>query len=66
MYSTLSYLTRKANFKQVNPDIPITQVIPDSEPPEVFAGTSLLLRRFETSIDELRSQRTNENWCRTF
>lgn len=53
MYSTLSYLTRKANFKQVNPDIPITQVIPDSEPPEVFAGTSRLLRRFETSIDEL-------------
>ncbi|KAG0142425.1 hypothetical protein CROQUDRAFT_662593 [Cronartium quercuum f. sp. fusiforme G11] len=29
MYSTLSYLSRKADFKQVNPDVPITQAIPD-------------------------------------
>ena len=38
MYSTLSYLTRKANFKQVNPNFPITQTIPDSEPADVFEG----------------------------
>lgn len=38
MYSTLSYLTRKANFKQVNPEFPITQTIPNSDSPEVFQG----------------------------
>ncbi|OAV90247.1 hypothetical protein PTTG_04651 [Puccinia triticina 1-1 BBBD Race 1] len=27
MYSTLSFLSRKADFKQLNPDIPITQAI---------------------------------------
>ncbi|POW00238.1 hypothetical protein PSHT_13119 [Puccinia striiformis] len=31
MYSTLSFLSRKADFKQVNPDIPITQAIPCPE-----------------------------------
>ncbi|KAI5475951.1 hypothetical protein MNV49_000558 [Pseudohyphozyma bogoriensis] len=31
MSSTVSYLTRKANFIQVNPDIPITQTIPGAE-----------------------------------
>ncbi|KAM0754713.1 hypothetical protein T439DRAFT_377147 [Meredithblackwellia eburnea MCA 4105] len=36
MYSSLSYLTRKAQFKQVNQDIPITQTIPNSEPEDVF------------------------------
>lgn len=40
MYSTLSYLTRKANFKQVNPDFPITQTIPDCEPADVFECAS--------------------------
>ncbi|MBW0571307.1 hypothetical protein O181_111022 [Austropuccinia psidii MF-1] len=29
MYSTISFLSRKADFKQVNPDISITQSIPD-------------------------------------
>ncbi|EGG11349.1 uncharacterized protein MELLADRAFT_70762 [Melampsora larici-populina 98AG31] len=29
MYSTVSYLSRKADFEQVNPDIPITQSISD-------------------------------------
>ncbi|KAH9808922.1 hypothetical protein DFH28DRAFT_992893 [Melampsora americana] len=29
MYSTISYLSRKADFEQVNPDIPITQSISD-------------------------------------
>lgn len=38
MYSTLSYLTRKASFKQVNDHMPITQSIPNAEEPEVFAG----------------------------
>lgn len=38
MYSTLSYLTRKASFKQVNSSIPITQTIPNAEEPDVFAG----------------------------
>lgn len=36
MYSTLSYLTRKANFKQLHPEIPITQIIPNSDSPELF------------------------------
>ncbi|KAL8290313.1 hypothetical protein RQP46_002571 [Phenoliferia psychrophenolica] len=36
MYSSLSYLTRKAQFKQLNPDVPITQTIPDAEPADVF------------------------------
>jgi hypothetical protein len=40
MYSTLSYLTRKASFKQVNDHMPITQSIPNAEEPEVFAGQS--------------------------
>ncbi|KAA1100661.1 hypothetical protein PGTUg99_012499 [Puccinia graminis f. sp. tritici] len=31
MYSTLSFLSRNANFKQLNPDIPITQAIPHPE-----------------------------------
>ncbi|ORY80735.1 hypothetical protein BCR35DRAFT_352494 [Leucosporidium creatinivorum] len=38
MYSTLSYLTRKASFKQVNDHMPITQSIPNAEDPEVFAA----------------------------
>lgn len=40
MYSTLSYLTRKANFQLVNPDFPITQTIPTSDPQDVFEGES--------------------------
>ncbi|KAK4056205.1 hypothetical protein OIO90_002646 [Microbotryomycetes sp. JL221] len=36
MYSTLSYLTRKASFKSVNPAYPITQTIPNAEPEQVF------------------------------
>ncbi|SCV72637.1 BQ2448_4174 [Microbotryum intermedium] len=36
MYSTLSYLTRKANFKPLDPKFPITQTIPDLDPPHVF------------------------------
>lgn len=38
MYSSLSYLTRKANFKPVNPNIPVTQAIPNAEDPQTFAG----------------------------
>ncbi|KAM0792744.1 hypothetical protein ACM66B_002520 [Microbotryomycetes sp. NB124-2] len=36
MYSTLSYLTRKASFKSVNPAYPVTQTIPNAEPEQVF------------------------------
>ncbi|KDE05807.1 hypothetical protein MVLG_03896 [Microbotryum lychnidis-dioicae p1A1 Lamole] len=36
MYSTLSYLTRKANFKPLDPKFPVTQTIPDLDPPHVF------------------------------
>ncbi|KAK4053417.1 hypothetical protein OIV83_001582 [Microbotryomycetes sp. JL201] len=36
MYSTLSYLTRKASFKSVNPAYPVTQSIPNAEPEQVF------------------------------
>lgn len=40
MFNSVDYLTKKATFKQVNPDIPITQEIPDSEDPKVFEGES--------------------------
>ena len=53
MYSTLSYLTRKADFKQVNPQIPINRPAPESDPPEVFAGSSL--RRLLVSYSDLIS-----------
>ncbi|GAA6003551.1 hypothetical protein JCM10207_000385 [Rhodosporidiobolus poonsookiae] len=36
IYSTLSYLSRKASFKQLNPNFPVTQSIPGAEPPDVF------------------------------
>ncbi|GAA6033289.1 hypothetical protein JCM8097_006671 [Rhodosporidiobolus ruineniae] len=36
IYSTLSYLSRKASFKQLNPNFPVTQAIPGAEPPDVF------------------------------
>ncbi|GAA6008234.1 Srb7p [Rhodotorula paludigena] len=36
MYSTLGYLSRKASFKQLNPNFPVTQSIPDIDPPDVF------------------------------
>jgi len=39
MYSSLSYLTRKANFVQLNPEIPITQTIPDAEAPDAFEAS---------------------------
>jgi hypothetical protein len=38
MFNSIDYLTKKATFKQVNPDFPITQTIPDSEDPKVFNG----------------------------
>ena len=38
MYNNVNYLTKKANFKQVNPSIPITQEIPDAEDPATFEG----------------------------
>lgn len=46
MYSSLSYLTRKAQFKQVNPDVPITQTIPDAEPADVFLGAAPVLLNY--------------------
>ncbi|GJN88133.1 hypothetical protein Rhopal_001089-T1 [Rhodotorula paludigena] len=36
MYSTLGYLSRKASFKQLNPNFPVTQSIPHIDPPDVF------------------------------
>jgi len=36
MYSSLSYLTRKAGFAQVNDNFPITQQIPNQDSPETF------------------------------
>ncbi|GEM09014.1 mediator complex, subunit Med21 protein [Rhodotorula toruloides] len=36
MYSTLGYLSRKASFKQINPDFPVTQAIQGADPDEVF------------------------------
>ena len=47
MYSTLSFLSRKADFKQVNPDIPITQAIPCPE------GTQLPRETFTQNCEEL-------------
>ncbi|CAH7688796.1 hypothetical protein PPACK8108_LOCUS23817 [Phakopsora pachyrhizi] len=39
MYSTISFLSRKADFKQVNPDVPITQSIPESNKSETNQET---------------------------
>ncbi|BGP68039.1 hypothetical protein NBRC10513v2_001366 [Rhodotorula toruloides] len=36
MYSTLGYLSRKASFKQINPNFPVTQAIQGADPEEVF------------------------------
>lgn len=36
MFNSIDYLTKKATFKQVNPDFPITQTIPGSEDPQIF------------------------------
>ncbi|BGP37542.1 hypothetical protein JCM10450v2_001457 [Rhodotorula kratochvilovae] len=36
MYSSLSYLSRKANFRQLNPNFPVTQSIPGADPDDVF------------------------------
>ena len=36
MFTSIDYLMQKATFKNVNPSIPITQEIPDSEDPAVF------------------------------
>jgi hypothetical protein len=38
MFNNIDYLTKKATFKQVNPEFPITQEIPDSDDPKVFNG----------------------------
>jgi len=42
MYSSLSYLTRKAGFAQVNDHFPITQRIPNQDSPETFKGEPLI------------------------
>ncbi|PLW53637.1 hypothetical protein PCANC_04325 [Puccinia coronata f. sp. avenae] len=47
MYSTLSFLSRKADFKQVNPDIPISQAIPCPE------GTQPTQETFNQNCEEL-------------
>lgn len=47
MYSSLSYLTRKASFKPVGP-YPVTQTIPNLDSPETFKGT--LATTFESTI----------------
>ena len=38
MFENIDYLTKKATFKQVSPDMPVTQEIPDSEDPVVYEG----------------------------
>ena len=40
MYSSLSYLSRKANFRQINPNFPVTQSIPGADPDDEFEGPS--------------------------
>ncbi|KAG0655229.1 hypothetical protein C6P46_001095 [Rhodotorula mucilaginosa] len=36
MYSSLSYLSRKASFKQINPNFPVTQSIPGADSQETY------------------------------
>ncbi|GAA5835441.1 hypothetical protein JCM5353_000143 [Sporobolomyces roseus] len=36
MYSSLSYLSRKSNFRPLNENYPVTQSIPNADPPDVF------------------------------
>ena len=50
MYSSLSYLSRKAQFKQLNHDVPITQTISDAEPREAFVGPCLLVLLLPSSV----------------
>ncbi|KAI9609891.1 hypothetical protein H4Q26_006880 [Puccinia striiformis f. sp. tritici PST-130] len=52
MYSTLSFLSRKADFKQVNPDIPITQAIPCPEGTQLPRETFTQLRGISARLSK--------------
>jgi hypothetical protein len=38
MSSSISYLSRQSNFKQLNENYPVTQSIPNADPEDVFEG----------------------------
>ncbi|GAA5944221.1 Srb7p [Sporobolomyces koalae] len=69
MSSSLSYLSRKSNFKQVNENFPITQSIPNADPDDVFEAnrkelvTDLLrkAKQLEFLIDSLPSPPPEED-----
>ncbi|GAA5854764.1 hypothetical protein JCM8547_004063 [Rhodosporidiobolus lusitaniae] len=64
IYSTLSYLSRKASFKQINPNYPVTQAVPGAEPDDVFEANRKELvadfvrkaKQLEFLIESLPSQ----------
>ena len=53
MYSSLSYLSRKASFKQINPNFPVTQSIPGADSQETYQGPCL--RRARKVVGSARS-----------
>ena len=42
MFATLSYLQKKAGFKQIHHDLPITNMLDDFDDPATFEGMSRL------------------------
>lgn len=73
MYNNVNYLTKKANFKQVNPSIPITQEIPDAEDPATFEASKRRLvedllktaKQMEYLIDALPADKDLDKQSKT-
>ncbi|GAA5847959.1 hypothetical protein JCM3766R1_005920 [Sporobolomyces carnicolor] len=55
MSSSISYLSRQSNFKQLNENYPITQTIPNADPDDVFEAN-----RKELVTDFLRKAKQLE------
>jgi hypothetical protein len=65
MYSSLSYLSRKASFKQINPNFPVTQSIPGADSQETYQGPCLRRRaRSSASARSLTSSSSSARACR--
>ncbi|GAA5995724.1 hypothetical protein JCM5350_008111 [Sporobolomyces pararoseus] len=68
MYSSISYLSRQSNFKQLNENYPVTQTIPHADPPDVFEANRKELvtdflrkaKQLEYLIDSLPSPPSEE------
>ncbi|GAA5951375.1 hypothetical protein JCM3765_002461 [Sporobolomyces pararoseus] len=68
MYSSISYLSRQSNFKQLNENYPVTQTIPHADPEDVFEANRKELvtdflrkaKQLEYLIDSLPSPPSEE------